>query len=445
MKRKIDTLFEQWKTTPNHKPIVVKGCRQCGKTYSVMEFAKTHYSQVVYLNFIQQPAYKSIFASSLMVDDIIEKLTSFLPAGTSLPISDTCIVFDEIQECPRARTALKFFQMDGRFDVMCTGSLLGVSGYHSDEMNENDKFADIPVGYEYIVDMYPLDFEEFLWANNIGDSTIAQLRKNLIDEVPVDDFWHQRLRELLLLYVVIGGMPEAINCYFSTHNLSEVLAIQRGIVDGYRADMIKYSSREDQPRIKACFNSIPAQLSKENKKFTYAQIKTGARAKDYWGSLQWIEDAGIIRRCKNLHFPELPLDGNANNDVFKIYMADIGLLISQLEDGTQAAILQGDLCGYKGAIFENLVADILGKMGRKLYYYHKESGLEIDFVMRYKGQCTLLECKSTTGRAKSLQTILHNENKYHIFQAIKVGDYNIGRNDTLLTLPLYLTFLLTDM
>ena len=177
MKRKIDTLFQQWKSTPNHKPIVVKGCRQCGKTYSVMEFAKTHYSQVVYLNFIQQPAYKSIFASSLRVDDIIEKLTSFLPAGTSLPISDTCIVFDEIQECPRARTALKFFQMDGRFDVMCTGSLLGVSGYHSDEMNENDKFADIPVGYEYIVNMYPLDFEEFLWANNIGDSTIAQIRK----------------------------------------------------------------------------------------------------------------------------------------------------------------------------------------------------------------------------------------------------------------------------
>lgn len=445
MKRKIDAIFEQWKSTPNHKPIVVKGCRQCGKTYSVMEFAKTHYSQVVYLNFIQQPAYKSIFASSLKVDDIIEKLTSFLPAGTSLPISDTCIVFDEIQECPRARTALKFFQMDGRFDVMCTGSLLGVSGYHSDEMNENDKFADIPVGYEYIVDMYPLDFEEFLWANNIGDSTMAQLKKNLIEETPVDDFWHQRLRELLLLYVVIGGMPEAINGYFATHNLSEVLAIQRGIVDGYRADMIKYSSREDQPRIKACFNSIPAQLSKENKKFTYAQIKTGARAKDYWGSLQWIEDAGIIRRCKNLHFPELPLEGNANNDVFKIYMADIGLLISQLEDGTQAAILQGDLCGYKGAIFENLVADILGKMGRKLYYYHKESGLEIDFVMRYKGQCTLLECKSTTGRAKSLQTILHNENKYHISQSIKVGDYNIGRNDSLLTLPLYLTFLLTDM
>ena len=218
--------------------------------------------------------------------------------------------------------------------------------------------------------------------------------------------------------------------------------VQRSIVDGYRADMIKYCSREDQPRIKACFNTIPAQLSKENKKFTYSFIKTGARAKDYWGSLQWIEDAGIIRRCKNLHFPELPLEGNADNDVFKIYMADIGLLISQLEEGTQAAILQGDLRGYKGAIFENFVADILGKKGRKLYYFHKESGLEVDFVLQYKGQCTLLECKSTTGRAKSVQTILRNEDKYHITQAIKLGDYNIGRNDYLLTLPMYLAFLL---
>ncbi len=442
MKRKIDSLFEQWKASDNHKPIVVKGCRQCGKTYSVMEFAQSHYSQVIYLNFIQQPAYKSIFASSLTVDGIIERLSTFLPVGTALPDHDTCIVLDEIQECPRARTALKFFQMDGRFDVMCTGSLLGVSGYHSDAINEEDKKADIPVGYEYIVDMFPLDFEEFLWANNISDTTINQLKKNLQDETPIEDFWHQRLRELLLLYIVIGGMPEAINCYFSTHNMSEVLMVQRSIVDDYRADMIKYCSREDQPRIKACFNTIPAQLSKENKKFTYSFIKTGARAKDYWGSLQWIEDAGIIRRCKNLHFPELPLEGNADNDVFKIYMADIGLLISQLEEGTQAAILQGDLRGYKGAIFENFIADILGKKGRKLYYFHKESGLEVDFVLQYKGQCTLLECKSTTGRAKSVQTILRNEDKYHITQAIKLGDYNIGRNDYLLTLPMYLAFLL---
>lgn len=442
MKRKINAIFEQWKATPGHKPIVVKGCRQCGKTYSVMEFAKTHYSQVIYLNFIQQPAYKSVFSSSLMIDSIIDKLTSFLPVGTSMPVSDTCIVLDEIQECPRARTALKFFQLDGRFDVMCTGSLLGVSGYHSDTLNEDDQKEDVPVGYEYVVDMYPLDFEEFLWANNIGDSIINQLMHNLQEETPIEDFWHQRLRELLNLYVVVGGMPEAINCYFSTHNMSEVLSVQRGIVDGYRADMIKYCSREDQPRIEACFNTIPAQLSKENKKFTYAFIKTGARAKDYWGSLQWIEDAGIIRRCRNLHFPELPLEGNADNDVFKIYMADIGLLISQLEDGTQSAILQGDLRAYKGAIFENLVADILGKMGRKLYYYHKESGLEIDFVIRYKNQCTLLECKATTGRAKSVQTILRNEDKYHITQAVKMGDYNIGRNGCLLTIPMYLAFLL---
>jgi len=292
--------------------------------------------------------------------------------------------------------------------------------------------------------MYPLDFEEFLWANNISDCTIEQLRQNLYTETPVDEFWHERLKQLLLHYVVIGGMPEAINCFFSSHNLSEVLAVQRGIMDGYRADMIKYASSGDQPRIQACFNSIPAQLSKENKKFTYATIRSGARAKDYWGSLQWIEDAGIVRRCRNLQITELPLDGNAENDVFKIYMADIGLLISQLEDGTQTAIMQGNLRGYKGAIFENLIADVFGKMGRKLYYYHKDSGLEVDFVISYKTLCTLVECKATTGRAKSTRTILSNYDKYHVMHAIKLGDYNVGRDGKLLTLPMYMGFLLTD-
>jgi len=444
MKRKIEQLFEHWKSTENHKPIIVKGCRQCGKTYSVMAFANSHYRQVVYINFLQNNAYKSIFAGDLGVDSLIEKISTFLPVGTSLPANETCIVLDEIQECPRARTALKFLHIDGRYDVMCTGSLLGVSGYHSDSWNQDDLKADIPVGYEYIVDMYPLDFEEFLWANNISERAIEQIRQNLHKETPVEDFWHERLKQLLLYYVVIGGMPEAINCFFSTHNLSEVMAVQRGIMNGYRADMIKYASSEDQPRIQACFNSIPAQLSKENKKFTYATIKSGARAKDYWGSLQWIEDAGIVRRCRNLQITELPLDGNAENDVFKIYMADIGLLISQLEDGTQAAVLQGNLRGYKGAIFENLIADIFGKMGRKLYYYRKDSGLEVDFVMSYQNLCTLVECKATTGRTKSTRTILSNYNKYHVEQAVKLGDYNVGRDGQLLTLPLYMAFLLKE-
>ena len=174
-------------------------------------------------------------------------------------------------------------------------------------------------------------------------------------------------------------------------------------------------------------------------------MRPGGRGRDYAGSLQWIEDAGIIRRCYNTTITELPLDGNRIQSEFKVYMADIGLLVSMLEDGTQSSILEGDLFTYKGAIIENLVADILGKMGRKLYYFHKDGGVELDFLMRYKGRCTPVECKSNTGNAKSLRTVLKHPDKYHITNAIKLGDYNVGRNEQLLTLPLYLAFLLTEV
>jgi len=193
-----------------------------------------------------------------------------------------------------------------------------------------------------------------------------------------------------------------------------------------------------------CFQSIPRQLSKENKKFQYATVKKGATAKQYAGSLQWIEDAGIISRCYNLNLPELPLDGNAIENVFKIYMKDTGLFISMLEDGTQFDVLRGKLYGYKGAIFENLIADIFSKMGRRLYYYHKDSGLEIDFVIRWRGESTLVEVKAATGNAKSAKTILRHPEKYHVSQCIKLGDYNVGRQGQFLTLPLYMAFLLNE-
>lgn len=209
--------------------------------------------------------------------------------------------------------------------------------------------------------------------------------------------------------------------------------------------MVKYASDSDKPCIRECFESIPAQLAKENKKFQYSLIKKGSTAAKYAGSLQWIENAGIIARCYNLSITELPLDGNAIKDIFKVYMADTGLFVSMLEDGTQFDILQGNLFGYKGAIFENLIADIFNKMGRKLYYYHKDSGLEIDFVMRYKGKCTLLEVKASTGNTKSAKTILAHPEKYHVDSVIKLGNYNIGREGAVLTLPLYMAFLLKQV
>ena len=355
------------------------------------------------------------------------------------------MVFDEIQDCPNARSSLKFFKLDGRYDVICAGSLLGVNGYKTKEEREEEANASIPVGYEQIITMYPMDYEEWLWANGIQQQHIDYLRSCLEKESPVNEAIHQRMRELLLRYVVVGGMPEAVVTFLETNNINDVLEVQHGIVETYKADMLKYALQEDKSRIRECFESIPAQLAKENKKFQYSVIRKGARSSQYAGSLQWIEDAGIIQICHNTSITELPLGGNAINDVFKVYLTDIGLLISMLDDGTAWSILQGDMLGYKGAIFENLAADIFCKMGRKLYYFQKEGGLELDFLIRHKGECCPVECKARTGNTKSLQTVLKHPEHYHIYHALKVGDYNIGRSGAILTLPFYMTFLLTDL
>ena len=438
LRRKIEQTLMDWKNTPNHKPLIIKGCRQCGKTFSVLEFANKNYEHVVYLNFYANPQYASVFSGSLEVDHITMLLSALMGRDAVFEPGKTILVLDEIQDCPDARTALKFFKLDGRYDVVGTGSLLGVKGYGNKEPKS------IPVGYETVIDMTPLDFEEFLWANGIPEQIITLLKTHLRDETPVPDALHLRLRDLLLQYTVVGGMPDAVQTFVDTKRMDEVLQIQRDIVRSYEDDMVKYAEKKDKPVIRECFESIPNQLSKENKKFQYSVVKKGATAAKFAGSLQWIEDAGIISRCYNLSIPELPLAGNAVQDVFKVYMRDMGLFVAMLEDGSQFDILQGNLFGYKGAIFEGLIADIFTKMGRKLYYFHKDSGLEVDFVIRYKGECTLVEVKATSGNTKSTKTILNHPEKYHVKQAIKLGDYNVGRSGQLLTLPLYMAFLLDD-
>lgn len=438
LKRKIEQSLSEWKSSENHKPLIIKGCRQCGKTFSVLEFAKKNYKNVVYLNFFENPDYSSVFSGSLEVDNIVMMLSALLGSEAVFETGNTIIILDEIQECPEARTALKFFRIDGRYDVIGTGSLLGVRGYGKEPKS-------VPVGSETVIDMYPLDFEEFLWANGITDSLINLLKDSLNNETPVPEALHKRMRQLLLQYTVVGGMPDAVQTFIDTNQMDKVLQIQRDIVRSYEDDMVKYADNKDKSQIKECFQSIPKQLSKENKKFQYSVVKKGSTASKYEGSLQWIEDAGIIVRCYNLNITELPLDGNAQDNVFKVYMRDCGLFVSMLEDGTQFDILQGKLYAYKGAIFENLIADIFSKMGRKLYYFHKDSGLEIDFVIRYKAKCTLIEVKASTGNTKSTATILKHPEKYHVTQAIKLGDYNVGRTGHLLTLPLYMAFLLNEL
>lgn len=436
LRRKITEKLLKWKYEKDRLPLVIKGCRQCGKTRAVLEFAKENYEHVVYMNFFENANYGAIFKDSLEVDFLTMMITAQINDAV-FEAGKTVIILDEIQECSEARTALKFFKLDGRYDVIATGSLLGVSRYGQPKS--------VPVGYETVVNMVPMDFEEFLWANGIDEKLITVLKECIEKERAVPAALHTRLRELLLQYVVIGGMPAVVQNFVDNHNMAKVLQMQRDIVMSYEDDMMKYAPDRDKVRIRKCFRSIPKQLAKENKKFQYSVIERGARSKEYNSSLSWIEDAGILHHCYNLSIPELPLDGNAEEDTFKVYMADTGLFISMLEDGTQADVLQGNLLGYKGAIIENLVADFFGKMGRKLYYFHKNTGLEIDFVIRYKGKAALVEVKASNGNTKSMKQVLYNHDKYHVDQALKLADAQVGRNGNVLTLPLYMGAFLTEV
>lgn len=444
LKRKIETYLSDWKRSDNKKPLVIKGVRQCGKTYIVKKFAKDNYENVVYMNFILEPDKKSAFAGNLDVETIILNLSALIP-GSRFVSGKTCIILDEIQECKEARTALKSFDMDGRFDVIATGSLLGVEGYGKRKDKDKNKGEDsVPVGYETLVEMYPLDFEEFLWANGIGTNVIETVRACFENETVVPEGIHKAMMELLYRYIIVGGLPEVVNCYLDTKNVELIYEKQRTLIAEYEEDMVKYAEDSDKPNIRECFESIPRQLAKENKKFQYSVVKKGGRASQYSGSLQWLEDAGIAKRCYNTTITELPLSGNSISDCFKVYTTDIGILMGMLDYGTQTDILAGNLRGYKGAIFENLMADFLCKSGQKLYYFHKESGLEIDFLVRFKGECVIIEVKAKTGKAKSMTTVLKNKDVYHVNHGIKLGQYNVGREGSILTIPLYMGFLIKD-
>ena len=449
LKRRISDTLKAWKETPNHKPLVIMGIRQCGKTFIAQHFANENYKKVVYINFIKQPEFIMAFLGSKAVDDILLNLSTLIKDVTFTP-GDTCFIFDEIQECPEARTSLKFFKEDGRFDVIATGSLLGVQGYGNDKKKQHRKLVlnqdlginSVPVGSEDIIEMYPLDFEEFLWANGINEEIIEALKRFYREEIPVPAGIHVAMRKLLNLYVAIGGLPEPINAFLNTNNMNEVGKAYKSILEEYRDDMVKYAPDKDKPHIRECFNSIPKQLAKENKKFQYSKIKPGGRSESYLGSLQWLEDAGIICRCYNTDITGLPMEGNAKDNVFKVYLADIGLLVEMLGPSTRADILQGNLGGFKGAIYENLMADTLHKKAQNLYYFQKDSGLELDFLVRMNGECVPLEVKAKSAKSKSAKTVLSHPEKYQVKHIIKFGDYNIGRDGTLLTLPNYMQFLL---
>ena len=445
--RKITNELSRWKNdTGKKKALVIKGLRQIGKTTTVMQFAKEHYKYIVYIDFKRNISLKKVFDDDLSVDRITMDLTANLPDAKFVP-GETVLIFDEVQECSGARASLKSFMEDGRYDVICTGSLLGIKGYN------RKKSAGIPVGSERILYMKPMDFEEFLWAKGIDKKVIAYLRDCYERKVPVREAVHAAMLRNFREYICVGGLPYVVERFLTTKDMNIVYQEQRDILDEYKDDFGKHLDENEQEetdmvllgRINRVFDSIPAQLARENKKFVYSLLEKKGRSENYQAAIQWLYDAGIINVCYNLYTIDDPLEGNKIDNMFKIYMQDSGLFIAMLERGTAGKILSGELGAYKGAVYENIIADCFSKMGRSLYYYHKDSGLEIDFVTRESGEITLIEVKASSGYTKSAVTILRNKDKYNAAKCIKLSANNIGTSGDILTIPYYLAFMLEEL
>ena len=426
LKRKIEAKLIEWKNNKDKVCLMIKGARQVGKTFIVNKFAKENYKYYTYINFIENPEYSSIFEGNLNVDNLIKQMSIRIENAQLEPYK-TLIFLDEIQMCPKARTALKFFSIDKRFDVIASGSLLGIN---------YKEVPSFPVGYVEHLEMFSLDFEEFLWANNISERSISDLKEYYEKKEKVPTAIHSKMMEQFKEYIIVGGMPRVVTEYINTKNFAKVLKLQRSIIQDYEDDIAKYADNLEKVRARACFNSIPKQLAKEYKKFQYSVVEKKSTAQKYSSSIKWLKDAGIINICHNISNIELPLEGNAKEDCFKIYMADTGLLTAMLEDGTQEDIIDGNLGIYKGAIFENIIADIFAKSGKKLYYYERDSKLEIDFVIRYNRKAVPVEVKSADNtKAKSLESLF---NKNLISTAIKLSSKNVTGTEKILSFPLYM-------
>lgn len=430
MKRKIEKQLMEWKENHDKKCLLVKGARQVGKTYIVDKFARENYKYYTYLNFDENPTYKAIFDGDLDVETLIKQISLRVP-GAELEPKETILFLDEIQNCPRARTALKFLAIDGRFDVVASGSMLGI--HYKD-------VPSYPVGYVDYLDMFSMDFEEFLWANGVKDASVQDIKEYFEKREAVPEAMHDRMLELFREYIVVGGMPRVVQEFVNTHNFAKVLKLQKGILSDYTDDIAKYAEGAEKTKVRACFLSIPKHLAKDYKKFRYSLVEPKATYRKYGGSLMWLYDAGIINFCYNLSEPALPLEGNAKSDIFKVYMRDTGLLVAMLEEGSAEDIIDGNLGIYKGAIYENIIADIFAKSGKKLYYYEKDSKIEMDFFIRYQKTATAVEVKSAEkATSKSMTSIIQNHGVKH---GIKLSTKNVSGNDVVESLPLYMAMFL---
>lgn len=431
LKRKIDLFLKEWLNNKNRLPLIVKGARQIGKTTSIMEFANKNYESVVNINFINNKEYKNAFESN-DVNNIISYLSILNPNFKFIP-HKTLIFIDEVQEYPNACSSLKFFKLDGRYDVICSGSLLGI---------HYNRIHSISVGFKEDYTMHSLDFEEFLWAKGYDENQINFIFSFLKDLKSLPEAIFEKLNVLFKQYIYCGGMPRIVDEYVQSNVFNEVFSLQKQLYIDYEEDITKYVEGLDVSKVKNIYKHITPQLAKDNHKFQITKLGHGARSKEYKGCEEWLRDAGVINIAYNLQSFDLPLKGNEIDNYFRIYYSDTSLLLSSIdEESKKDFIINGNYQIYNGALFENIVAEALTKQGYEdIFFYKNDSAtIELDFVIRVKNEIIPIEVKAKKGRAKSLRTLL-DENIVNY--GIKLSNNNIGFDGKIFTIPSFLTFLL---
>lgn len=441
-KRKIDASLDKWLNEKDKSPLLIVGIRQCGKTETVSEFAKRKHLKLVPINFWTNPECSSDFEGSLDVDSIISNLSLRFP-HIDIRAKDALLFFDEIQDCPRARLSFKNFKINGRYNVIGSGSYLGINGYVTDDSTP------LPTGYESIMQMNTMDFEEFLWALGYKEEHTDNLVSYFEQKKPVPENVHGLFKDLFLKYACVGGFPKVVKEYLKSRKIIDAYKELTNTVFDMKGDFGRRKNKKGQPmfmpaevsRIQNAFDLIPTFLSKESKRYIVSKIEKGSHY-DKSDAIEYLRQAHIVSKVHNLETPSLPLSGQKIESQFKLFPEDIGIVMAMYGLDTVAAIHQGNLSQGKGAIYEALVFDSLSKAGFETYYFAKESGLEIDFVISYKGNATLIESKAKNGNAKSSKTVMSHPEHYGRTKLIKIGDYNIGEEGDIMTIPHYLTFAL---
>ncbi len=434
LRRKIDKFLDEWFVSKNKKPLIIKGARQIGKTKTIEECAKRNKLALVEINFVLNPEYLHIFDDGYKVDKILENISLINPTIEFIP-GKTLIFFDEIQKCINAATSLKSFKLDGRFDVICSGSLMGLSF---------KEIESVSTGYKTDYSMYSMDFEEFLWALGYKEEQIEAAYKCMKELTPLSDTQFNVLLERFRQYMVLGGMPEIVKLFVDQMNYSGTLALQKQIILDYEEDIIKYAEGLDKTKILNVFRKIPVFLSKENKKFQISKVARGARNREYVGVTDWLIDAGIVNVSYCLNDLALPLKVNYDPDNYRLYFMDTGLLVGSLDEESSKDLRENkNFNTYKGGIYENIVADMLRKSGFDLYFYKSEdSTQEVEFFVRDANNLIPIDVKASDGKLKSVKYLIENDKLNDIKFGIKLAEKNIGFANNIYTFPYFLTFLL---